>query len=101
VNLNAPHKKVSQQQTTDQLNAANAARVESAQKEYYQGGTQETTVTEHRAGVLSVSVNYSISSTGRRLGVPLSALLLPLPLVPYLHNPGLTVLTYSLVILTP
>jgi Up-regulated During Septation len=56
--VNASHKKVSQQ-TTDQLNAANA-RVESAQKEYWKVSNRANEVhkklMEHRAGVLSFSV---------------------------------------------
>ena len=56
--VNAPHKKISQQ-TTDQLNAANA-RVESAQKEYWKVSNRASEVhkklMEHRAGVLSFSV---------------------------------------------
>ena len=56
--VNASHKKVSQQ-TTDQLNAANA-RVEFAQKEYWKISNQAHKVhmklMEHRAGVLSISV---------------------------------------------
>ena len=56
--VNASHKKVSQQ-TTDQLNSANA-RVESAQKEYWKVSNRANEVhkklMEHRAGVLSFSV---------------------------------------------
>ena len=56
--VNATHKKVSQQ-TTDQLNAANA-RVESAQTEYWKVSNRANEVhkklMEHRAGVLSFSV---------------------------------------------
>ena len=56
--VNAPHKKVSQQ-TTDQLNAANA-RVESAQNEYWKVSSRANEVhkklMEHQAGVLSFSV---------------------------------------------
>jgi hypothetical protein len=56
--VNAPHKKVSQQ-TTDQLNAANA-RVDSAQNEYWRVSSRANEVhkklMEHRAGVLSFSV---------------------------------------------
>ena len=56
--VNASNKKVSQQ-TTDQLNAANA-RVDSAQKEYWKVSNRVNEVhkklMEHRAGVLSFSV---------------------------------------------
>ncbi|KAF8806306.1 hypothetical protein BYT27DRAFT_7191636 [Phlegmacium glaucopus] len=56
--VNASHKKLSQQ-TTDQLNAANA-RVDSAQKEYWKVSNRVNEVhkklMEHRAGVLSFSV---------------------------------------------
>lgn len=56
--VNASHKRVSQQ-TTDQLNAANA-RVDSAQKEYWKVSNRVNEVNkrlmEHRAGVLSFSV---------------------------------------------
>lgn len=56
--VNASHKKISQQ-TTDQLNAANA-RVDSAQKEYWKVSNRANEVhkklMEHRAGVLSFSV---------------------------------------------
>ena len=56
--VNASHKKVSQQ-STDQLNTANA-RVDSAQKEYWKISNRANKVhkklMEHRAGVLSFSV---------------------------------------------
>ena len=56
--VNASHKKLAQQ-TTDQLNAANA-RVDSAQREYWKVSSRVNEVhkklMEHRAGVLSLSV---------------------------------------------
>jgi hypothetical protein len=103
--VNASHKRVSQQ-TTDQLNAANS-HVESAQKEYWssQRGVQETNGTPggRFKFLCQIYREKVISSTGTRNMIPRIEvpLLLPLPLVSHLQNPGSTVLIYSRVTLTP